>query len=114
MSAPTNLSEWLAWAGVVIPLLTLAWAAIVYVRGEQRKIRSQEFEQLFKVMDLIGSDRGNQPSQMAAIFELRNYPNYKDVIVRMCQNISVSGKSAETIKRELELTSRFLSGDKDA
>jgi hypothetical protein len=114
--APSNWQEWFAWAGVVLPLATLAGSAVFYVWGTLRQVRSREFEQLFKVMDLIGSDGGNQPSQMAAIFELRNYPKYKDVIIRMCENIPVRGTGASTaaIKRELELTAQFLGGDQNA
>ncbi len=112
-----TLLDWIAWAGIVLPLAVLAWTAWRYVTVAQSQARAKEFEQLFKAMDMIGREGGNQPSQMAAIYELRNYPKYKDVIIRMCETISVSsvsGRSAETMKRELELTAKFLGGDKNA
>jgi hypothetical protein len=107
--------DWVAWAGVVIPLASLAWAAVMHVRLGQRQARSQEFDQLFKVMELIGSHSGNQPSQMAAIFELRNYPNYKNLILRMCDTLPISGSASAVaaIKNELESTAKFLQGDEN-
>lgn len=61
-------------------------------------------------MDHLGHSGGSIASKMAAAYELRKYPQYKDVIVRMCRETEVSGTSAVMLKNEMLLTADFLEG----
>ncbi|WP_167074507.1 hypothetical protein [Sphingomonas vulcanisoli] len=100
-------TEWLAWAGVVVPLASLAWAAVMYVRTKRAEVDAQRFEQFFKVMELFGSN-SSIASKMAAAFELRKYPQYKEVIIRLCEKARVEGDAAEMLRDELRLTAESM------
>lgn len=105
-----SVQDWIAWAGIVIPFGALAWAAVFFVLTRKREVHFQEFERLFKVMDHLGQDGGSIASKMAAAYELRKYPDYKDVIIRMCDQADVRGPSAKMLKDEMILTADYLRG----
>ena len=94
----------------MIPLFAMAWAAIFFVLTRRREVHFQEFERLFKVMDHLGQTDGSIASKMAAAYELRKYPDYKDVIVRMCRETEVAGPSGKMLKMEMLLAADFLEG----
>ena len=51
-----NLStagEWLAWAGIVIPLAALAWSAVFYTLARRREVSHQEYQRFFQIMDHV-------------------------------------------------------------
>ena len=47
---------------------------------------------------------------MAAAYELRKYPEYKDVIVRMCEQSETVGPAGKMLKDEMLMTAGFLKG----
>jgi len=98
--------DWLAWAGVVLPLTVLAWTAFWFTheRREQRKHR--RFEHFFSVTDKIGQAQGSLLSKVAALYELRRFPEYSDVIVRMTEapEIVGGGKAKLLLEQEFLLT----------
>jgi uncharacterized UPF0146 family protein len=106
----SSVQEWIAWIGVIIPLGTLAWAAYQYVALQKRSERQQRFDNLFIVMDKIGEANASLPAQVAAIYELRSYPEYAEVIIRFCNDATsyIHGGSAELLKTELRLTAAFF------
>lgn len=110
---PETASDWIAWAGLVIPLFAIAWAAVNYVRLEREKERSARYHRFFDLMEQLGRDGYSIGAKMAALFELRKYPEYSDVIIRMCDSIPVSGEeaSAKALKNEMKLTSDALRQD---
>jgi hypothetical protein len=108
--APATWQEWVAWAGVAIPLAGLAWAAVFYTLARRREIHFQEFERLFKVLDHLGHSGGSIASKMAAAYELRKYPEYKDMIIRMCEQTETTGSSAKMLKNEMMMTAEYLRG----
>jgi hypothetical protein len=61
-----SIQDWIAWAGVVVPLCALSWAAIFYTLTRRREVQHQEFERFFKVMDQLGHSNGSIASKMAA------------------------------------------------
>ena len=105
-----SVQDWIAWAGIVIPLFAMAWAAIFFVLTRRREVHFQEFERLFKVMDHLGHEGDSIASKMAAAYELRKYPEYKDVVIRMCEQADVRGPSGKMLKDELILTAEYLRG----
>ena len=100
--------DWIAWAGVIIPLGALAWAAIFYTMTRRREVEHQEFERFFKVMDHLGTSGGSIASKMAAAYELKKYPQYSAVIIRLCEQAEIGGPSAPMLKNELMLTAEEL------
>ena len=103
-----TIQDWIAWGGIVIPLFAMSWAAIFFVLTRRREVHFQEFERLFKVMDHLGQGGGSIASKMAAAYELQKYPEYKDVIIRMCEQANTEGPAAKMLKDELMLTAAFL------
>ena len=97
-----------AFAAVVVPLCGLAWAAVFYTIARRREIKHHEFERVFKVMDHLGQTGGSIASKMAAAYELRKYPQYSDVIIRLCEQADIVGPSSKMLKDEMMLTAQIL------
>lgn len=104
----TTWQDWIAWAGIVLPLAALAWAAILYVLTRRRETQHQEFERFFKVMDHLGQSSGSIASKMAAAYELRKYPEYRDVIIRLCEQAEFEGVAAQMLQNEMLLTAEEM------
>jgi hypothetical protein len=104
----TTWQDWIAWAGIVIPLTSLAWAAGFYVITRRREVQHQEFERVFRVMDHLGQQGGSIASKMAAAYELRKYPEYSEVIIRLCEQAEVTGSASEMLQNELRLTAALM------
>ncbi|MBL0924700.1 MAG: hypothetical protein IBJ12_09595 [Sphingomonadaceae bacterium] len=104
----STAAEWIAWAGIVIPLAALAWSAVFYTQTKRREVEHQEYQRFFTITDHLGQQGGSIASKMAAAFELRKYPEYADVIIRICENTNVEGGSAKMLKDELLATAEFL------
>jgi hypothetical protein len=104
----TTWQYWIAWVGITVPLAALAWAAVFYVINRRREIHHQEYQKFFEITDHLGKSGGSIASKMAAAFELRKYPQYKDVVLRLCQSVSAEGGSAKMLIDELRLTAEYL------
>ena len=61
-------------------------------------------------MDHLGQSGGSIASKMAAAYELRKYPEYREVIIRMCREGEVTGPSGKMLKHEMMLTADHLEG----
>ncbi|MFZ2996770.1 hypothetical protein [Sphingobium sp.] len=106
----TVWQDWVAWGGIVLPLITLAWSAWQYVALQKRNEQQQRFDNFFRVMDKIGEPGGSIAAKAAAVYELRNYPEYSEVIARFCLEAVryVSGDSAQILQAELRLTAAYF------
>ena len=102
--------DWITWGALVLPLFALAWSAWQYVALQKREVARQRFDNFFRVMDKIGEQEGSLMAKVAAVYELRNYAEYKDLIVRMCDDSAprVVGTNADMLRKEFELTSAFF------
>lgn len=103
-----TVALWATIGGAVLSLMALAWAAVNYViirRQEQQRTR---YRNLFDLMDELGRPGHSVASKMAAAYELRKYPEYKDVIVRLLEKVEVEGSSAQMLKEEMILTAQAL------
>ncbi|MXO73813.1 hypothetical protein GRI40_01060 [Altererythrobacter aerius] len=113
MMAPSNWQEWVAWAGIVIPLAVLAWTAWKFTadRSEQRKHR--RCEHFFSVTDKIAQSEGSLLSRVAALYELRRFPEYSEVIVRMTEapEIVGGGRAKAVLQQEFRLTQEAMKKD---
>ena len=102
--------DWVAWAGIVIPLSALTWSAWWYVSIQKRAEEQRRFDNLFLLMDEIGEPGGSIAAKAAAVYELRRYPAYSEVIGRFCREAIpyVSGDSAQFLQTELRLTAEHF------
>jgi hypothetical protein len=104
-----SAAEWIAWAGVVIPLAALAWSALAYTAVRRREVKHQEYQRFFEITEHLGREGGSIAAKMAAAYELRKYPEYTEVILNICEKASVSGVAAKMLKEELDATAKYLS-----
>lgn len=59
-------------------------------------------------MEHLGKQGGSVASKMAAAYELRKFPEYLDVIIRLMEHVDVEGHAAPMLKTEMSLTADFL------
>lgn len=106
--------DWIAWGGIFIPLATLSWSAWQYVALQKRNEQQRKFDNLFRLMDKIGESGGSIAAKAAAVYELRNYPEYGEVIVRFCNDAIpyVSGDSAQILQNEFRFTAAYFENGK--
>jgi len=106
----TTSADWLTWAALVLPLIALAWSAWQYVALQKREEERQRFDNFFRVMEKIGEQQGSIAAKIAAVHELRKYPEYKDLIVRLCRDAAprVVGENAHMLRKEFEFTAEHF------
>jgi len=110
---PNSWQDWIAWAGIVLPLTAFAWAAIYFVITWRGEIKHKRYEKFFSLMDRVGEKGGSIAGKMAAIYEMRKYPEYKDVIIRLCQDAELDGSAKHLLEREFELTARHFGSSRN-
>jgi len=104
----STVAEWIAWAGIVIPLSALAWSAVFYTIARKREDAHQEYQRFFLITDHLGHLGGSIASKMAAAYELRKYPQYAEVIINICEKTEVTGSMAKMLRDEMLATAEFL------
>lgn len=119
LPTPNSLADWLAYIALivttffgVVSLGGLAWSAVGYVRIQKKAAEHERYRRLFELSDQIGKSGGAIAGKMVAFYELRKYPEYADVIVRICDDVKVEGTSAAVLKREMKLTADVLRPNK--
>lgn len=95
--------------GVVLPLLAIAGSAVAYVvkfYSERSDIREQRFTALVSRID----EPGAMASKVAAVYEMRQFPEHRDFIVRFCrtQQGNVSGSGAALLEAEMQQTAEYF------
>ncbi len=106
----TKFTDWVAWAGIVLPLTVTAVSAALYIWLEFQKQKNRRYDNFYTLMDQIGQHNSSIASKMAAISELKRYPECRDVIVRLCSDAEVLGADvpATMLRNEFELTARHF------
>lgn len=104
-AATTGLPLWLAAAGFAAPLIALAGSAVAFVVkafGDSARLKRDQF---FELMQFIDSDKPIA-TKLAAVYQLRSYPEHRDFIVRFCdgQADRIVGATAETLATEMRAT----------
>ena len=108
----TGAEEWIAWGGIVVPLMALAYSAVTYSLAKRQEVHHQQYQRFFQIMDHLGQQGGSIASKMAAAYELRKYPEYTDVIINICEKTEVAGPAAAMLKQELVATADYLKARK--
>jgi hypothetical protein len=105
---PQSFLDWVAYLGLVVPLCVLAWSGATYALALRNRNAHSRFERFFQVMDHLGQQGSSIASKMAAAYELRKYPEYKDVVIRLSEQVIVDGPSAKMLADELRLTADYM------
>ena len=100
--SPDVWLEWVAWAGLVIPLAVLAWSAWRYTSDRHEESQHRRFERFFSTTDKVGQAESSLISKVAALYELRKFPEYAEVIARMTDRPDVIGRGRAKEVLELE------------
>lgn len=104
----SDAGECIAWGGIVLPLLAMAWSAVTYSQAKRREAKHMEYKRFFEIMDHRGQRGGSIASKMAAAFELRKYPEYTPVIVNICEKAKIDGTAASMLQDEMLATADYL------
>lgn len=89
--------------------MALAYAAIVHVRNQRRQIDRESYLRIFEVAEHLGSRGGSIASKMIAAYELRKFPEYGDVVSRVCDlPVEGDGGAADLLKAEMSKTKAVL------
>ncbi|MEM8824404.1 MAG: hypothetical protein AAGF30_12400 [Pseudomonadota bacterium] len=103
------MSEILGSVALLIPLLTIAGSALAYVVSMYREKslrRQQRFDNLVSRMD----DRGTIAGKLAAIYEMRQFPEHREFIVRFCesQQNNLEGGGSDDLAAEMRATLEYF------
>ena len=105
-----SVADWIAWSALIVSIVVIAWAAFRYVRLEQAKNEQTRFENFYRTLERVHNKDQSLILQRAAIFELRNFPEYKDLIVRLCRDRNSLFPTVELVQREFLLTLNYFEG----
>jgi hypothetical protein len=108
--AENSLQWWLTLFGIIVPLVTLAGSAVAYVVTLFQDASSKRRERFFELMHYLDGP-STIASKMAAVYQLREFPEHGDFIVRFCeaQQTNVTGAAAPLLVQEFEATRAFMS-----
>lgn len=86
-------------------LLALAGSSVAYVVKLYQDAAERRRNHFFELMGFIDSDRPIA-TKVAAIYELRQFPEHKDFIVRFCttQRSNVTGPGSQPLIDEMDAT----------
>ncbi|TSA30706.1 MAG: hypothetical protein D4R68_00295 [Ignavibacteriales bacterium] len=94
---------------IVISMLVLAFSALKYVGNRKEELKQKQFENYHMILDWLVAGRTGHlllDSQIACIYELRNYKQYKDVSIRILegQKNTLSGRpNTERLIKEIDI-----------
>ena len=107
----SSVADWLAYGALIVALAALGWAAIRHVQNERRKIEQAEFDNFYRTLERVHNKDASLILQRAAIFELRNFPKYRDFIIRLCRDRRLLFPTGgEKVQEELLLTLKHFEG----
>ena len=91
----------------MLPLFTLAWSALWFVRIEAQKNKKARYDQFFNLMEQLGRKDYSISAKMAAR-TLTASPEYREVIVRLMCDARIDGDGAHLLAREFHITARHF------
>jgi hypothetical protein len=95
--------------GVSVPLMTIAGSAVAFVVKQFSEAKQQRKERFFHLMALIDGP-GTIAQKVAAVYQLRDFPEHKDFVVRFCnsQQENVTGEAGASLVDEMKRTAAFM------
>ena len=91
-SSAIQVAVIVALIGTIPPLIFLIFSSWRYVSDRRSQLRQQRFENYHSlVSDLVEGKKGQQAprldSQIAVVYELRNYREYREVSIRILEGL---------------------------
>jgi hypothetical protein len=109
-----DAADWLAFGALFLAVCTIAWQGYRYVNVQKDIGRQRNFENFFHTLERVNNRDRSLILQKAAIFELRNYPEYKDVVLNICDDAkSLFATEDPRVLDEFEATASFLRAKKN-
>jgi hypothetical protein len=105
---PLTFMEWIAYLGLALPFCVLAWSAAAYVVALRSRNVHERYERFFQITEHLGMEGNSTASKMAAAYELRKYPEYRELIIRLCEDVQFDDSAAELLRKELAMTAEYL------
>ena len=103
-------ADWIAWVALIVSVSVIAWAAFRYTGLEKSKNKQIRFENFYRTLERVHNKDQSLILQRAAIFELRNFPEYKKLIVRLCQDRQNLFPEVAMVQDEFQLTLNYFEG----
>lgn len=107
----TDLQWWVTIFGIVVPLATLAGTAMAYVVRLFQDATSKRHNSFFQLMQYIDSP-APIASKMAAVYQLREFSEHKEFIIRFCEsqraNIAGDETAVAPLRAEMDATRLFM------
>jgi len=102
----TSIPLWVTLTGFAAPLLALAGSAVAYVIKLYLDFADRRRNQFFELMQFIDNKDGTIATKVAAVYELRRFPQNRDFIIRFCltQRENVVGAASHSLIDELDCT----------
>lgn len=103
------MEVFLNFVGVIIPMITIAGSAVAFVWKSYRDTAAERRAGFFALMDRIDTE-GTIAGKIAAVYQLRFYPEHKDFIVRFCesQQANITGGGTKLLADEMNKTLDFF------
>jgi hypothetical protein len=99
---------------IVLSMLALAFSALKYVFNHNKELKQKEFENYHMILDWLVAGRDGHirlDSQIACVYELRKYKQYRDVSIRILEGLKESwtGKpNTVRLVKEIDIVLKYL------
>lgn len=100
-----------AFLSVIIPLFVIAFSAWEYTESRKSETKQNTFENYHLIVErFTGGDKGSVFVIVANIFELRNYPEYKEVSLKILKDMKLNWSTTRIplIEMEIDATMHYL------
>ena len=108
-----SISMIIAFFALVVTLAKLAFSAHRYLRIRSAEIKQQRFKNYHYLIDeLVGAVKGENiklDSQIVKAYELRNYPDYRELSIRILEGLEQTWEKEPKNERLLKEISISLS-----
>lgn len=106
-SNPISATIVVALIAATPPVIALVVSTWRYIGDRRGQLRQQRFENFHKLVSDLVEGREEQPvprldSQIAVVFELRNYPEYREVSTRILEGLREKWSSESVDTRLIE------------
>ena len=112
-----SLSTWIGIAIGLVSMAAFAWSAVRYVQVRRAEIHQQRFENIQRLVKLYAnwSEQGQSvpmplAPQIAAVFEFRNYPEYRELFSLLLKHHRFNGPHADLINQLVAESIKYIDG----
>jgi hypothetical protein len=101
---------WVTLLGFVAPFVALAGSAVAFVWQNYRESKDRRWNKFFDLMKFIDSKDLPIATKSAAVYQLRQFPEHKDFIIRFCtaHKSNIVGPASQILATEMESTVQFF------